>query len=59
MRIEELTDEHVGRRVIYTANHGEREVGTISSWNENMVFVRYGLGPTAAATNPERLEFET
>lgn len=57
MNISELTDSDKGRHVIYTAHHGERESGVISSWNDRYVFVRYGMGSTAAATDPSQLEF--
>lgn len=57
MKISDLTPSDTGRNVIYTAHHGEREEGVISSWNEKYVFVRYGMGSTAAATDPDQLEF--
>jgi len=57
MDIDELKPQDVGRNVTYTANHGEREHGVISSWNDKYVFVRYGMGSTAAATDPEQLSF--
>lgn len=56
--ISQLTPEHVGRRVVYRPWHGGHEVGTISSWNDRFVFVRYGGSSTAAATDPRDLEFE-
>jgi hypothetical protein len=60
--ITELTDAAKGKLVRYTPPHknAESENGTISSWNGDYVFVRYG-GPrvTPAATDPERLEFVT
>lgn len=48
-----------GRAVIYARAdpHRTTERGTISSWNEKNVFVRYTTGDTAAATNPEDLEW--
>ena len=57
MNINDLKDSDVGRLAIYTAHHGERQEGTISSWNDTYVFVRYGLGSTAVATDPDQLEF--
>lgn len=57
MRISDLKDSDVGRQVIYTAHHGERQAGVISSWNKDWVFVRYGMGSTSAATDPEQLTF--
>lgn len=50
------TASDVGRRVTYIGNHGgPPEHGTISSFNENYVFVRYSSGSTGAATNREDL----
>ena len=57
MKISDLKDSDVGRNVTYTAHHGEKEHGVISSWNDSYVFVRYGMGSTAAATDPEQLSF--
>ena len=59
MKLVDLKNSDVGRNVIYTAHHGEREEGVISSWNDHYVFVRYGRGSTAAATDPDQLEFST
>lgn len=47
-----------GRGVIYTAHDGHTERGVISSWSEHYVFVRYGLGSTAAATLRDQLSWE-
>jgi len=52
----------VGRAVVYTAWHpgAEPEQGTVTSVNAeaNIVFVRYGLGGTSAATAADdRLTF--
>lgn len=58
MKITDLTDRDKGRRVIYTPSAGRPEVGTISSWNDDYVFVRYTAGSTAAATHPTDLTFE-
>lgn len=66
MQIErkKLTGDDIGRAVIYIPNHAngdmshsDVETGFIKSWNENWVFVRYHLGDTAAATNPENLRW--
>jgi hypothetical protein len=46
-----------GRQVIYLRGFRRREPGVISSWNEEYVFVRYGIGSTAAATKREDLEW--
>lgn len=53
--ITKLREADKGRFVIYTAHHGEREEGVLSSWNDKNIFVRYGRGSTAAATDPEQL----
>lgn len=52
----------VGRAVVYTASHpgAKGEQGTVTSVNvdANIVFVRYGLGSTSAATSADdRLKF--
>jgi hypothetical protein len=62
MKIKDLTENDIGRNVIYTPNHSTSknpatEPGILSSWNVQVVFVRYGMGSTAAATNPEQLHF--
>ena len=52
--------ENIGHKVVYTPYPGcpttILEEGVISSVNDEYVFVRYSLGDTAAATNPEDLE---
>lgn len=52
----------VGRAVVYTASHpgAKGEQGTVTSVNVDakLVFVRYGLGSTSAATETDdRLTF--
>ena len=51
-----LTEECVGSKVTYIPHHAKHnsnlwEGGTISSWNDQYVFVNYGKG-TNAATRP-------
>ena len=54
----EPTLADIGRRVIYRSPGGDTvEQGTITSFNEQFVFVRYTAGPTSAATRREDLEF--
>lgn len=53
---ENLTDSDIGRTVIYR-DHGRAEAGTLSSWKNGIVFVRYSKGDTAAGANPSDLEF--
>ncbi len=52
----------VGRSVVYTASHpgakGEQGMVTSVNVDANLVFVRYGLGSTSAATEADdRLAF--
>lgn len=56
------TEKDTGRAVIYIPGHahGDKshpdcEVGTITSYNDRAVFVRYGPGSTSAGTNREDL----
>jgi hypothetical protein len=51
------TEADIGRKVIYHGHAGEREEGTITSFNDRYVFVRYGTGSTSAATLPDQLEW--
>jgi hypothetical protein len=58
----DFTHPLVGRSVVYRGGHpdAEPEQGTITSVNvaRNLVFVRYGLGSTSAATSvDDRLTF--
>ena len=56
--IEKLTGADVGRAVVYHSRGGDKgEDGYIASWNKVFVFVRYGHGPQAAATDPKYLEW--
>ncbi len=64
----ELTPEHVGRSVLYVPqeareakdhSHPSVENGRIKTWNEKTVFCWYGIGDTAAGTNPEDLRWGT
>ena len=54
-----LTEECIGSKVTYIPNHAKDdssqwEGGTISSWNDQYIFVNYGKG-TNAATRPQDL----
>lgn len=53
----ELTESDKGREVVYTAGHGTKEFGHISSWNGHFVFVKYGYNQQSQATRPENLVF--
>lgn len=58
--ISTLKQSDKGRKVLYSpdeSNTDRSEHGTISSWNDHFVFVRYGTGDTAAATEPYHLFF--
>ena len=56
IHIDKLTDEDVGREVIYTTLHGEREAGRLSSWNHRFVFLRF-KGPQGEACEPDQCHF--
>jgi hypothetical protein len=51
------TDEDIGRHVIYARPYCKEEAGTITSFTEKVVFVRYGLGSTSQATEREDLNW--
>ncbi|KKK61840.1 hypothetical protein LCGC14_3010330 [marine sediment metagenome] len=58
IQIEDLKARDVGRAVIYRSPGVDKAAsGYISSWNYALVFVRYGAGPQAAATDPKDLEW--
>lgn len=52
----------IGRRVIYSQPNRptyENEIGEVSSFNDNFVFVRFTAGGTAAACRRENLQWES
>jgi hypothetical protein len=51
-----LTKSDIGRQVVYEEPYCERQVGTLSSWNELYVFVRF-KGPAGEACRPETVSF--
>lgn len=51
----EPTEADIGRNVIYHGHAGEREAGYITSFNDSVVFVRYGMGSTSQATSRDQL----
>lgn len=61
--IKDLTEEDIGRQVIYTDGVGEKNPGRIKSWNDKWIFVVYNCADdwdnyqnyTAAATDPRDL----
>lgn len=53
-----VTERDIGRAVVYrSAPNYKPEQGTITSFNDKYVFVRYGLGNTSAATDPSDLDW--
>jgi hypothetical protein len=52
-----VTEADIGRAVVYRRPYCKVEQGTITSFNDKYVFVRYGLGSTSAATDPSDLEW--
>jgi len=61
MKIENLKEDDVGRKVVYVPFEGcdpsMNEEGVITSWNERNVFVRYGSDYHSKATYPCDIEF--
>lgn len=52
--------DDIGSKVVYTGNRcpgGKREEGIITSFNDLVVFVRYGGSATSQATNRADLEW--
>ena len=53
-----VAEGDIGRAVIYrTAPNFEPEQGTITSFNDKYVFVRYGNGVRGVATSPDDLDW--
>ena len=60
----EPEEKDIGRAVIYTPNHANNDInhpdaeyGFIKSFTDDVVFVRYHLGDTAAGTERENLHW--
>jgi hypothetical protein len=51
-----LSEDDVGRLVIYHREHCNREEGKLSSWNDKFVFVRF-KGPGGEACEPSDVSF--
>ena len=47
----EPTEGDIGRLVIYRDHAGKTEIGTVTSFTEHWVYVRYGIGLTPAPTS--------
>jgi hypothetical protein len=55
-----VTDRDIGRKVVYRDKSGYRvEEGVITSYNDCVVFVRYGADVNSKATRREDLEWGT
>jgi len=59
----EPTEDDISRHVIYVPYHDKLggkdcEYGFITSFNDHVIFVRYGLGSTSAATKRENLHWQ-
>jgi hypothetical protein len=52
------TEKDVGRRVVYTSNHGVKEHGVITSVRVLSIFVRYDGETQSKATAPADMEWE-
>lgn len=52
-----LTENDIGRNVIYHREHCDRQFGKLSSWNDKFVFVRF-KGPTGESCEPGDVSFE-
>ena len=52
-----LTQNDIGRNVLYHREYSTPEVGRLSSWNEHYVFVQF-KGPNGEACDPEDVSFE-
>lgn len=52
-----VTQDDIGRSVIYRDSSGKSEVDVITGFNTDYVHVRYGVGSTAAATECKDLEW--
>ncbi len=58
--IHKLEKTDIGKSVCYTDSHtGNKEYGTITSWNSTYVFVDYKGNGHGYATNPIALDYET
>lgn len=58
IKIEDLTEEDIGRNVAYHREFCNREHGKLSSWTANIVFVRF-KGPNGEGCEPCDVSFDT
>jgi len=54
--LEALMPEDVGRQVVYSDGVGDTQTGVLSSWNHEVVFVRF-KGPNGEGCSPEYVSF--
>lgn len=47
---------YVGKSVTYTDNEGKTEHGSITSWNDKFIFVRFGNSPNGVACKWESID---
>ncbi len=52
-----VTEKDIGRKVIYSEGN-YKEYGVITSFNEIVVFVRYGTNQTSQSTRREDLQYD-
>jgi len=52
-----LTEDDVGRKVVYRSGEPQEEKGVISSWNTVYIFVKYEQSTFGIATRPVDLDF--
>lgn len=58
MDITKLTQDDIGRLVIYRQGSELEERGVITSFNDNYIFVRYNGDVNSKATNSWDLQYE-
>lgn len=56
--VHDLTQEDIGRPVVYHREFCPRQRGVLSSWNNTYVFVRF-KGPNGEACDPGDVSFIT
>jgi len=54
--INRLTENDIGRNVVYHREYCEQQTGQLSSWNNEFVFVRF-KGPNGEACEPCDVSF--
>lgn len=59
IKISDLTENDVNRKVVYNPEFGKQEEGRITSWNDTFIFVDYDNTGRGQATRPTDLNFVT